>query len=258
MKKDYITTAFRALADLLIPRKCIVCSEKLSLDEKHICRWCRDEMPLTRFWQVSHNAMADKFNDGIQKKLEMQWDRSICEDVGKRRHERYAFAAALFFFNNDADYKRIPYRIKYEDDIPAGRHFGAVLGQMLSQTEWAKDIDVIIPVPLHWRRRWKRGYNQAEVIAEGVADELGVPVCCNILKRTRNTKTQVKLDIAKKSSNVEGAFSATFQEGISHILLIDDVFTTGSTLGECFWALREVFPPSVRISVATLGFVGRA
>lgn len=258
MKKEYIKTAFRALADLLIPRKCIVCGEKLALEEKHICRWCRDDMPLTRFWQVSHNAMADKFNEAIQKKLETEWDRAAGEETGGRRYERYAFAAALFFFNNDAEYKRIPYRIKYEGDIPAGRYFGAILGHRLSQAEWAGDVDVIIPVPLHWRRRWKRGYNQAEIIAEGVSVSLGVPVCGDILKRTRSTKTQVKLETTEKSTNVEGAFSATFREGIGHILLIDDVFTTGSTLTACFWALREVFPPSMRISVATLAFVGRA
>ena len=122
---------------------------------------------------------------------------------------------------------------------------------------------MIIPVPLHWSRRWKRGYNQAEEIASGVAAEAGVPLRTDILYRCRRTTTQTKLDIEGKARNVAGAFalrkgSIPSDTMPRHILLIDDVFTTGSTLHACFVALREVFPAGVRISVATLGFVGGA
>ena len=78
----------------------------------------------------------------------------------------------------------------------------------------------------------------------------------DLLKRLRHTTTQTRLDLAAKARNVDGAFTASFSEGVSHILLVDDVFTTGATLHSCFKALRSVFPPGVRISVATLGFVG--
>lgn len=253
------------LADFLLPRKCIVCSEKLTAQEQHICRWCRDDMPQTRFWQLRHNPMADKINAAIQKELEKLWD------AGDFRTERYVRAAALFFFNEEGDYKKIPYRIKYEGDILAGRHFGRMLGDRLSSAEWFQDIDTIIPVPLHWRRKWKRGYNQAEIIAQGISEALGIPVRTDILRRRKHTRTQINLNIQQKSANVSGAFSTSLPQTRStdadnssnrtyrprHILLVDDVFTTGSTLTACFLALREVFPPEVRISVATLGFVGR-
>ena len=253
------------LADFLLPRKCIVCGEKLTAQEEHICRWCRDDMPQTRFWQLRHNPMADKINAAIQKELEKLWD------AGDFRTERYVRAAALFFFNEEGDYKKIPYRIKYEGDILAGRHFGRMLGDRLSSAEWFQDIDTIIPVPLHWRRKWKRGYNQAEIIAQGISEALGIPVRTDILRRRKHTRTQINLNIQQKSANVAGAFSASKPQTRStnadngsnrtyrprHILLVDDVFTTGSTLTACFLALREVFPPEVRISVATLGFVGR-
>ena len=253
------------LADFLLPRKCIVCGEKLTAQEEHICRWCRDNMPQTRFWQLRHNPMADKINAAIQKELEKLWD------AGDFRTERYVRAAALFFFNEEGDYKKIPYRIKYEDDILAGRHFGRMLGDRLSSAEWFQDIDTIIPVPLHWRRKWKRGYNQAEIIAQGISEALGIPVRTDILRRRKHTRTQINLNIQQKSANVAGAFSASLPQTRStnadnssnrtyrprHILLVDDVFTTGSTLTACFFALRSAFPPEVRISVATLGFVGR-
>lgn len=266
-------TSFKALADLLVPRKCIVCGEKLTLEEEHLCRWCREDMPLTRFWQVRHNRMSDKFNERIQEGLETRWaqseeDRTMSE--GSRCNalegfvspqlERYAYATALFFFNDDGDYKKIPYRIKYEGDIRAGRYFGMLLGEHMLSAEWFRDIDAIIPVPLHWKRRWKRGYNQAEIIAEGISEALSVPVRTDILKRRRNTRTQIHLDIEGKAANVAGAFMATRtidDNPTRHILLVDDVFTTGNTLMACFTALRTVFTPSVRISIATLAFVGR-
>ena len=131
-----------------------------------------------------------------------------------------------------------------------------MLGERLSLAPWFADVDVVIPVPLHPRRKWSRGYNQAAIIARAVAEALAVPVREDILSRTRHTATQTKLDIEEKASNVKGAFAASCSETFGHVLLVDDVFTTGSTLGECFQALRKVFPPEVRISVATLGFVG--
>ena len=252
-----IALLVRSLADLILPRTCIVCGEKLGLDEKHICAHCSSDLPITRFWQLKHNRMADKFNETIQKQLEKQWDLA---GTTNGPHERYAYAAALFFFNDDAQYKRIPYDIKYEYNTSAGRHFGLLLGQGLASTPWFGDIDAIIPVPLHWLRWWRRGYNQAEVIASGVSSALGKPVRTDILKRHKYTKTQIRLSIKEKTSNVAGSFSVKpgSYDGIQHILLVDDVFTTGSTLHACYMALRKIFPPSVRISIATLGFVGRA
>ena len=119
------------------------------------------------------------------------------------------------------------------------------------------DIDAVIPVPLHWTRKWSRGYNQAECIAKALAKELGAELGTDILFRHRRTTTQTKLAIDQKSRNVYGAFEAIPQVSTPvHVLLVDDVFTTGSTLMACYVALRAVFPSSVRISVATLGVVG--
>lgn len=236
----------RAMIDILLPRTCIVCGRKLNIYEKHLCLHCASDLPLTRFGLMSHNPMADKFNEAIQNGLEDSW-----------RQEAYAFASALFFYEEESGYKHIPHQIKYQGNIPAGRYFGRMLGRELLSAEWTSDIDMIIPVPLHWRRRWGRGYNQAAIIAEGVSAELGIPMRTDILKRIRKTQTQTRLEVSEKSVNVADAFSACGSVADpKHILLIDDVFTTGSTLHSCYLALREVYPYPVRISVATLGFVG--
>ena len=236
----------RAMIDILLPRTCIVCGRKLNIYEKHLCLHCASDLPLTRVGLMSHNPMADKFNEAIQNGLEDSW-----------RQEAYAFASALFFYEEESGYKHIPHQIKYQGNIPVGRYFGRMLGRELLSAEWTSDIDMIIPVPRHWRRRWSRGYNQAAIIAEGVSAELGIPMRTDILKRIRKTQTQTRLEVSEKSVNVADAFSACGSVADpKHILLIDDVFTTGATLHACYTALRAAFPVEVRISVATLAFVG--
>lgn len=266
-----VLEGLRAAADILLPRVCIVCGRKLHLKERHICLDCQADMPRTWFWEQSHNAMADRFNAAIQHGLEAAWaeaggpEPAPAEPQGAATgslHEPYAYASALFFYQSGAGYRQIPYQIKYHGNLSAGRFFGEMLGRSLASSSLFSDVDVIIPVPLHWTRRCKRGYNQAEVIASAVAEAMGRPLRKDILIRSRRTRTQTKLDIKEKARNVSGAFqvrrSLLCKDGLSvrHILIIDDVFTTGSTLHACFTALRSVFPPSVRISVATLGFVG--
>ena len=251
MKKK-ITEGIALLADLILPRTCITCGQRLLLHERHLCLACLADMPLTYFWQRSHNPMADRFNEVIQKSI----------DGGTTPHEPYAYAAALFNYSSEGAFRLIPYQIKYHGNTEAGRHFGRMLGRKLAESEYLKDVDMIIPVPLHWTREWKRGYNQAEMIAEGAASVMNAPMRTDMIVRRRRTKTQTRLDIEGKARNVAGAFAIRKDKlpengnTIRHILLIDDVFTTGSTLHACFVALRSIFPPSVRISVATLGFVG--
>ena len=240
-----ILRGMRAVADLILPRVCVVCGRKLLLNERHICLYCLSDMPFTYFWNQRCNSMADCLNDMLERDC-------LSES------ERYAYAAALFFYHSEADYRHIPYQIKYHGNIDAGRFFGKMLGKRLSGSKLFSDADAIIPVPLHWTRRWKRGYNQAEVIAQGMSEEMDVPVLTDILIRSRRTHTQTRLDIEEKSRNVHNAFKVHKcpPAGLRHVILVDDVFTTGSTLFACFTALRSVFPPSVRISAATLAFVG--
>ena len=252
-----VIRGLKAAADILLPRVCIVCGRKLLLGEEHICLFCQSDIPLTRHRMLKHNPMADRFNELIQRQVEADLTDS---DSDKIIREKYAYALALFFYDSDSDYRHIPYQIKYHGNVSAGRHFGQMLGCEVAATSWLADVDAIIPVPLHWRRKWSRGYNQAEIIARAVSDITGVPVRTDILKRVRYTGTQTKMDVPQKAENVDGAFCACRPEDAAfrHIVLIDDVFTSGSTLGACFKALREVFPASVRISVATLAYVGGA
>lgn len=292
-----VQCGLKAVLDLLIPRQCLVCGRSLDAAEKHLCRECLEDLPRTYYWLRKFNPMADRFNALIQEeqiqqsiqqkqqyeakdycshhKTNGQTSKTKSEKTDTlnevetameqdwqsgRAHIYYAFAAALFFYRAESEYRRIPYQIKYHGDIPAGRFFGRQLGQKIAGAEHFADVDAVIPVPLHWTRKWSRGYNQAEVIAHEVATALGAELRTDILERCRRTRTQTKLTIEGKAANVQGAFrvlpGASDHASLKHLLLIDDVFTTGSTLHACYTALRTSFPPSVRISVATLAFVG--
>lgn len=246
-----------AAIDLLLPRTCMVCGTRLLSAERHICLRCMAEMPLTYFWRQIHNPMSDRFNEIIQKWLDKK---------NPPMKEPYAQAAALFLYHSENRYKLIPYNIKYKGDVRAGEYFGRMLGSRLMKEELWRDADMIIPVPLHWSRKFTRGYNQAEAIAAGISASSGIPLRSDLLIRKRRTRTQTRLDVKSKLENVSGAFelSETGKAYLkdnplpAHIILADDVFTTGATLHSCLLALRTVLPCSVRISVVTLGCVVQA
>lgn len=261
--------------DFFLPRHCVVCDSVLEPRENHLCEACWGDLPHTYYWMLRNNPMADRFNALVQEGLEEclgAREITTCAtittsnpDGGNQnksaQRERYAYAAALFFYRAGSDYSKITRCIKYQGRLEVGKHFGRLLGEKLAGSSLFSDVDAVVPVPLHWLRRWKRGYNQAEVIASGVSRRLGVPMRSDILQRCHRTRTQTKLSVDEKKANVAGAFAVHEQVHAEelqfrHILIIDDVFTTGSTLHACFVALRSVFPPSVRISVATLAFVG--
>jgi ComF family protein len=233
------------LLDLFLPRTCIVCGRTLLLQEREICIYCLSDLPLTYNWLLTHHPMADRFNAMIQR------------DLPSAEYEPYAYAAALFRFSSQALYRRIPYALKYSGNLSGGRFFAEMLGRFLSEAPHLKDADLVIPVPLHFLRRWRRGYNQAEILARGIASVLQVPCRADLLVRSRRTGTQIRKAVEEKKKNVSGAFSLRrhLPEGIRHILLVDDVFTTGATLNACYRVIREAYP-AVRISVATLSVVG--
>ncbi|MCR4859830.1 MAG: ComF family protein [Bacteroidales bacterium] len=237
-----LKTSLSALLDLVLPRVCVVCGRALLPGERHLCLGCLSDLPQTRYESLSHNPMADRFNERIR-----------CDE-----YEPYAYAAALYHYRADAGYKRISQALKYHRDFGTGRWAARRLGGNLAASPLYADVDLVVPVPLHWTRQWRRGYNQAAVIAREVARSLDAPCRERLLRRVRRTRSQTRLSGKEKMRNVSGAFALRSGRlpAAGHILLIDDVFTTGATLAACHRALRTRYGPQVRISVATLGVVG--
>lgn len=273
-----LRSAALSVADLVLPRVCVVCGRTLLLGETHVCTACAADLPRTFFAGQRDNPMAVAFNGLVERELGGSEANGVPTGPGSLPAvQPYSYAAALFFYRGDSPYSLIPQALKYGRNFEAGRHFARMLGRELAASSLFADVDAILPVPLHWLRRWRRGYNQAEVISRGIAEELGVSVLTRVLKRVRRTRTQTRLDAGGRYANVHSAFVAHGKALAStkipadkaerplHLLLVDDVFTTGATLLACERALRRALTETlgaeaasrIRISVATLAYVGR-
>ena len=234
---EELRRAARGLRELFFTRECVVCGAVLNEDERFLCAHCLGDIPLTYFWDYSENAAMERLG-------------SVC---------RIYNVAALFFYRHDSPYCDIVRQFKYCRRELLGRWAASLLGDYMAKGGLYGDVQAIVPVPLHWRKRWKRGFNQAEIIARGVAERLGsLPVAARLLRRRRYTSTQTRKSAVERAGNVSGAFAINLSEverlraaGVKHILLVDDVLTTGSTLAECVRLLE----PHFTVSAATLGFV---
>ncbi len=222
------------LLDWLYPRHCEVCGAGLDREEDLLCRGCLEDMPLTWFWKWRGNP-AEK----------MLWGRCRFETV-----------SSLFYYHRESDYAHLTPKIKYGGN----RHLGICLGEMLGRQMSGSitDIDVIIPVPLHPLKKWSRGYNQSEIVARGISTGLGgIPIAGGILKRTRWARSQTRTDMGNKWENVGGAFSLDRDRSEilrdRHVLLVDDVLTSGATAESCWDTLKDI--PGIRLSFATLAYV---
>lgn len=243
MAVPYLCIMIRELTDLLMPRACVVCGRQLGAQEEQLCIWCAADLPLTYTWERTHNVMAQRFNQTLES------TRPEGESMD------YAYAASLLFYHLENPYKSIPQALKYHGNIQAGRYFAAMLGCYLARAPNFASVDTVVPVPLHWRRKWKRGYNQAQVIAEELARALKAKLRTDLLIRRRNTRSQTSLDAQERLKNMADVFQLRHRVPAKHILVVDDTFTTGATLAACHNAIRSALGPSVRISVATLAMV---
>ena len=187
-----------------MPRACLACGCRLGMRERHLCLACAADVPYTRYWLQPHNPLADRFNAVLERHR------------GTERMD-YAYAVALMHYKGN--YRAIPRALKYHADLAAGRFFGALLGRRIAAAPHLADIDLVIPVPLHWTRRRARGYNQSAILARAVVDAFGesvipglprnhpLPVCrTDLLIRARRTKTQTRLSVEQKARNVSSAF----------------------------------------------------
>ena len=227
---SYLYDLWDDLLSLLFPRLCYACGNQLLRNEFLICTECHVLIPRTNYHLEENNPVAQLF-----------W--------GRCRIER---AAAFSFYNRDSRIRKLIHNLKYKGIEEIGFELGKIYGELLSRSDFLSGIDIIIPVPLHPSKKRARGFNQSEIISDGISSATGIPVDRESLQRITVTETQTRRSRFERWINVEGIFSVKDPLCLAgkHILLIDDVITTGSTLESCTNELLK--SEGAKVSVAAL------
>jgi ComF family protein len=222
--------AFYYLTELLFPNLCVVCGDKLIEQEQWICLHCLHHIPRTNFHLEADNPVSRLFYGRVP----------------------IEFATSFFFFSKGSKYQALLHNLKYKGMKELGSEIGKHFGINLAQSPDFMSVDLVCPVPLHPSKEKKRGYNQSWWIASGMAQQMQKPLSDNNLKRITATETQTRKSRFARWQNVEGIFDLTDPAAFSgkHILLVDDVVTTGSTLEACTQTILS--KANARVSIATL------
>jgi ComF family protein len=217
---------------LLFPELCAACRESLMANEHLICTECRYSLPFTNFHLQPDNIVAQQF-----------WGKIHLEA-----------AYSLYYFSKGGKIQNLMHQFKYKGMEQIGNLLGNIAGDQLIKNKVFNTVDFIVPVPLHKKRMRQRGYNQSACFAEGLAEKLNAEVEINNLVRLTATETQTHKSRFARFENMQEVFTVANPEKLmkKHILLVDDVITTGSTLEACGAQLLKI--PGLKLSIATIAY----
>lgn len=221
-----------AVTHLFFPHTCSGCSTDVMDEASMLCIKCSASLPETNFHLHANNPIEKLF-----------WGRLPL-----------ANATAQYYFTKESLIQHLMHQLKYKGNKELGLQLGRMMGQQLVQSNRFMDVDALIPLPLFPSKEKKRGYNQATVLCEGMSEVMNIPVIKDAVIRTEYTETQTKKGRIARWQNMENKFELKNIDKIKtkHLLLVDDVITTGATLESCGNALLQA--ENVRLSIATLCF----
>ena len=227
-----IAVVLRDVASLFLPRTCLACGRVLLENEGCVCLACRYNMPLTNFAKRKDNPIKLLFENVLPVES----------------------ATAMFWFVGGTEWQRIIHNFKYHGRWFFAQKMGEWLGEELLDSGNFDDIDLIVPIPLHYRRRLRRGYNQSEQLALGVGRKIGVECDFRSVRRRHYNDSQTSKSRSERWDNVEEIFEVRNADRLRgrHILLVDDVLTTGATMTSCASTILKACDGDVRISIASL------
>ncbi len=225
-----IVSVLDDVVSLILLRSCIICGAPI--DEDSVCKACKNRIPLTHFAGEEDNAIEIHLKNLIP----------------------IEHAASLYWYVGIPEWKSIIYNFKYYGRWAMARRMGKWLGEELRKGGRYDDVDVIIAVPLHVERRLMRSYNQSEQLALGVSSVLDIPCDFKAIRRVQYNESQTRKRRSERWDNVSEIFSVRSPERLRgrHVLIVDDVLTTGATIISCTQRIVEACEGDVRISIATL------
>ena len=221
------------ILDFISPRLCDVCGRRLSPTERSLCSVCLLHLPRTTYqFTPEDNPMAQLF-----------WHLIPIER-----------AAALIFYEPHSEIAQLVYAMKYRNRPDIGEDMGRLMANEMQIAHFFDGIDMLLPVPLSRKRLKQRGYNQSEELARGISDVLHLPIVTNAVRRKHFIQSQTQLNRYERQENVMDMFELHDDRQLKghHVLLIDDICTTGSTLMACAESLRHI--EGIQLSILTLGF----
>lgn len=224
------------LASLLYPKLCLICEKGLAANSTDtICLSCLQSLPYTDYYLLPENPVTDRLAARV----------------------RLVFGGAYCYYRSGGRMQPVIHALKYYNRPGIGISLGSDYGLQLKDVKALGDLDFIVPVPIHPKRLHERGYNQAEKIAQGLAQVLEKPVLDTAIFRKKFEASQTKKGLDERVRNVSEVFGASSNKPLDgkHILLVDDVLTTGATIESCADSLVAAYP-NIRISVAVLGITG--
>ena len=223
---------FDDFISLIFPRLCLACESSLYKYERTICSDCRYHLPKTNFHLEADNPVAQLF-----------WGKAPIHS-----------AMAFYHFSKGGKVQHLIHQLKYKGQKEVGITIGNFLGTELSKAPLFETVNYIVPVPLHPKRMKTRGYNQSEMIGIGIAETMNVELDTNVLYRTFASETQTKKSRYHRWENVKEIFAVRNTEKFEnqHILLIDDVITTGATIEACVNELINI--KGIKVSIACLAW----
>ena len=228
-----VISFWHRVLDLISPRLCVVCGQRLTVSEEIICSKCNFHLPRTGFQQDPYeNEMAKLF-----------WHQIPIER-----------ATALFYYEAHSETANILYELKYKNRPDIGEVMGRLVAKELQPSGFFDGIDGIVPIPLAKKRQRQRGYNQSQEIACGISEITNLPIYNNVVRRNVFEGSQTNKGRWERNENVEKVFEMTDETAIQgkHLLIIDDVVTTGATVIACAKELCKT--GNVKVSVLALGF----
>lgn len=222
----------RSLAHLFFPHICSGCGSDIISDHTFLCGRCINDLPVTNFHLHANNAVEKIF-----------WGRIPVTN-----------ASSFCYFSKDSLVQRLLHELKYKGNKDLGLQMGKLAGTMLRSSNRFNDIDCLIPLPLFAAKERIRGYNQATVLCKGMAGSMYIPVHEKTIKRPGATSTQTHKNRIERWENIDGKFLLADKESLinKHVLLVDDVVTTGATLEACGHELLKV--EGLRLSIATFAY----
>lgn len=205
---------------LLYPRICMACFENTSEKPNVFCVKCIMDIQYTNHFEDQNNTFFQHFRGRVD----------------------LVYGAALIYFSEGSVVQKMMHNFKYESKKEIGTVLGRIAGEKIEDSIFFKNLDIIVPVPLHYKKQLRRGYNQSAVFGQAISEKTGIPIVIDNLVKVKETDSQTSKNRTERQINIRDSFNIQNERKFAnkHVLIVDDVVTTGATIEACSGILLKI------------------